>query len=137
MPDWDVNYVAILVATIAAMIIGFVWYLPAVAGKAWLAAIGKTEAEMRAAGKPSIYIAAVVVALVQMTVLAAVLGWAGVAGIQDGIIAGLLVWLLVFATVAMNVLFEGRSNSLYWVYGGNSLVTFVIAGAVIGWWRAM
>ena len=137
MPDWDVNYVAILVATIAAMIIGFVWYLPAVAGKAWLAAIGKTEAEMRAAGKPSIYIAAVVVALVQMTVLAAVLGWAGVAGIQDGIIAGLLVWLLVFATVAMNVLFEGCSNSLYWVYGGNSLVTFVIAGAVIGWWRAM
>jgi hypothetical protein len=37
----------------------------------------------------------------------------------------------------MNVLFEGRASTLYWIYGGNSLVTFVIAGAVIGWWRAM
>lgn len=137
MPDWDVNYVAVLITTVAAMVIGFVWYLPAVAGKTWMAAIGKTEAELRAAGTPSIYIAAVVLALVQMTVLAAVLGWADAAGIQDGIIAGILVWLLVFAAIAMNVLFEGRSKSLYWVYGGNSLVTFVIAGAVIGWWRAM
>jgi hypothetical protein len=83
MPDWDVNYVAVLVATIAAMVIGFLWYMPAVAGKAWMAAIGKTEAEIRAAGKPSIYIAAVVVAFVQMTVLAAALGWAGAFGVQD------------------------------------------------------
>jgi hypothetical protein len=137
MPVWDVSYPAVLVATIAAMIIGFVWYMPAAAGRPWMAAIGKTEAEVRAAGKPSIYVAAVILALIQMTVLAVVLGWAGASGIQDGIVAAVIVWLLVFAAIAMNIVFEGRPVSLYWVYGGNSLVTFVIAGAVIGWWRAM
>ncbi|MBM3508302.1 MAG: DUF1761 domain-containing protein [Alphaproteobacteria bacterium] len=137
MPDWDVNYAAVLVATVAAMIIGFIWYMPALAGKTWMAAIGKTEAEIRAGAKPSIYIAAFVLALLQMTVLAAVLGWAGASGIQDGIVTEVLVWILVFAAIALNILFEGRATALYWVYGGNSLVTFVIAGAVIGWWRAM
>lgn len=137
MPDWDVNYVAVLITTIAAMVIGFVWYLPVVAGKTWMTAIGKTEAELRSAGTPVVYVAAVFLAFLQMSVLAAILGWAGAAGIQEGIVVGVLVWLLVFAAVAMNVLFEGRSKPLYWVYGGNSLVTFVIAGAVIGWWRAM
>ena len=33
MPVWSVAYVGVLIAAIAAMVIGFVWYLPAIAGR--------------------------------------------------------------------------------------------------------
>jgi hypothetical protein len=32
--EWDVNYMAVLVATIAGVVIGAVYFMPAVAGKA-------------------------------------------------------------------------------------------------------
>ncbi len=135
---WDVNYVAVLVSAIAAMIIGAVYYLPAVAGKAWMNAIGKTEAEVRAAMTPRVLIAGFVLAILEMSVLAAIEGWAGTAGVADGVMVALIVWLgLTLPAASMNVLFEGRPTALHWVYGVNSLIIFAVAGAVIGWWRAM
>ena len=156
--EWDVNYVAVLVAAIAAMIIGAVYYLPAVAGKAWMNAIGKTEAEVRAAMTPRVLIAGFVLAILEMSVLAAIEGWAGAVGVADGVMVALIVWLglalpvgvadgvmvalivwlgLTLPAASMNVLFEGRPTALHWVYGVNSLIIFAVAGAVIGWWRAM
>ena len=42
--DWlsyifQVNWLAVLLAFIASMAIGFVWYLPAVLGKRWMEAV--------------------------------------------------------------------------------------------------
>ncbi len=36
-----------LVAALATLVLGFIWYNPKVFGNAWMTAIGKTEAEMR------------------------------------------------------------------------------------------
>ena len=40
--EWDVNYIAVVVAAVAGMVIGAVYFMPAVAGNAWMKAIGKT-----------------------------------------------------------------------------------------------
>ena len=50
--DWlsyisQINWLAVLLAFIASMAIGFVWYMPAVLGKRWMAAIGKTEEDLK------------------------------------------------------------------------------------------
>lgn len=39
-----------LVAALATMVIGFIWYNPKVLGGAWMKAIGKTEEQMREGG---------------------------------------------------------------------------------------
>ena len=36
-----------VVAALATLVLGFIWYNPKVFGNAWMTAIGKTEAEMR------------------------------------------------------------------------------------------
>lgn len=36
MPEVTVNYVAILVAVIASMILGYLWYSKMLFGKAWM-----------------------------------------------------------------------------------------------------
>ena len=45
------NWWAILVATVAAFVLGYVWYGP-VFGKAWLVALGKTEDEIQPLADP-------------------------------------------------------------------------------------
>ncbi|HVE75608.1 MAG TPA: DUF1761 domain-containing protein, partial [Actinomycetota bacterium] len=45
MPSVDVNWLAVLVATVAAMVLGFLWYGP-VFGRIWLAGMGKTQEQM-------------------------------------------------------------------------------------------
>ena len=50
--DWlshisQINWLAVLLAFVASMAIGFVWYMPAVLGKRWMAAIGKTEEDLK------------------------------------------------------------------------------------------
>jgi len=62
MMEWDVNYWAALVSVVAAMAIGAIYYSPAVAGKAWMNAIGKTPEEIKASAKPSMYIVTAVLA---------------------------------------------------------------------------
>lgn len=44
------------------MAIGAIYYSPAVAGKAWMNAIGKTPEEIKASAKPSMYIVTAVLA---------------------------------------------------------------------------
>ena len=133
--EWGVNYGSVLAAAIAAMVVGFVWYLPAIAGNAWSKATGKTAEEMRAAMTPVVLIEGFVIALFKATVLAAVIGWAAIDTLGGGIVMGVVIWLgLIFATQAETVLYEGRPSGLYWVLGGNSLVTFVVMGGLIAWW---
>ena len=40
------NWPAILAATVAGMLLGALWYSPLLFGKAWMRALGKTEAEV-------------------------------------------------------------------------------------------
>ena len=47
----EVNYLAILVATIAAAVLGMVWYSPALFGKAWMKLVGMSQKDLEAAKK--------------------------------------------------------------------------------------
>jgi hypothetical protein len=48
MHEIAINWLALLVAALARMILGAVWYSPPVLLKPWLAAAGISEAEMKA-----------------------------------------------------------------------------------------
>ena len=58
-----------MVSVVAAMVIGTIYYHPAVAGRAWMAAIGKTPEQIKADTKPTLYVITAVLALLQATVL--------------------------------------------------------------------
>ena len=52
-----------LVDVVAAMVFDAVYYSPAVAGRAWMATIGKTPEDIKTTNKPSLYIVTAVLAL--------------------------------------------------------------------------
>lgn len=135
MMEWDVNYWAALVSVVAAMVIGAIYYSPAVAGKAWMNAIGKTPEEIKASAKPSMYVVTAVLAFLQAIVLSAVISWAGDVSPWGGVLIGLLLWVGMAVPVISNTfLFEGRKRINHVISTGYYLITLVVMGGIIGAW---
>jgi hypothetical protein len=44
--NFGVNYLAVVVAEVVALVIGFVWYSPRVFGNRWMAYLGTTQAQL-------------------------------------------------------------------------------------------
>jgi len=87
----SVNYLAVLIAAVASMAWGFVWYHEKVAGSRWMAYIGKTAEQIQEDYSPIIFLPTFVGALVGTYVLALFLGWSGASGIGPGILVGVLI----------------------------------------------
>ena len=130
-----VNYLAILIAGVAGWIVGAIWY--GVLGKSWLAALGKTKAEIGAKqGTPAFYVPfvlALVAALVMAWVLAGLLGHLGAYSVRGGIISGAFCWLgFVVTTITVNNAFAGRKPMLTAIDAGHWLAVLVVMGAIVG-----
>ena len=129
MPDFThVSYVGILVAAVAHLVLGYVWYLPMVFGKRWEAASGKTLP-----GTP----APMTIAFMVVSALLAAYGLGllfGGIGLVNGAIWGALIWLYFVAPVsAAGVLFEGRSWMWWAITAGYWLVGLALMGAIVGY----
>ncbi len=130
------NYLAIIAAAIAAFVFGAVWYTTL--GKRWMAACGKTEAEIRNQGKSmpvGPMVASAIGLIVMSWALAGLIGHLGPGQVtlRNGIISGAFCWLgFVVTTVAVNYAYQGRKVALTVIDGAHWLGVLVIEGAVIG-----
>jgi hypothetical protein len=128
-----VNWLAVIVAAVAGIIVGFVWYAPPVFGRRWARASG---IDMQQPGQvnPMTYIGGFVVAVFTAYVLAVLSRGLGAATLVDGAIVGLLAWLGFVATwLTSGVFFERRSGEWWAINAGQAIVSLVIMGAIIGY----
>lgn len=137
--DWlshisQINWLAVALAFISSMAIGFVWYMPAVLGKRWMAAIGKTEEDLKnIGGGAGIWVPMVVAAALTAVLLAVLISKLGL----DSAVAGgwfALVLALVFRAgghVIHNG-FAGRPTAVTLIDSGHDLLAMTVAGAIIG-----
>jgi hypothetical protein len=132
MFDWgSISIIGVLAATIATMVLGFLWYSPVLFGKAWVRRVGLKMEEMSAGG-PLTYGLTALTALGGAFLLALLLTLVPSPSIGDGVAMGLLVGLSIAAKIGMNYLFEGKRFSLYLITIGYHVVSYVIAGAILG-----
>lgn len=97
----DINYLAVVVAAIAAMVLGFVWYGP-LFGKPWMQLMGFTKDtidQMKGKGMTKNYVLMMVGALVMAYVLAHALEFASDYTQTFGVTAGVMVGFLELAWV--------------------------------------
>lgn len=133
-----INYPAVLVAAILNMVLGALWYSPAVFGKAWMELVGfkPEDAQKRMAGMQRAYILTFIGSFVMAYALARVLWYAKVVSVGGGIMIGLLAWLgFVATTHGSNYLFEGKPFRLFTINMGYHLAALVIMGALLAVWR--
>ena len=135
MPNVDVNFWAVLLAAVANMLIGSVWYSKALFANRWMALIGKSEEDIRASGSNTSYIWMMVGALVMAYVMAHFVSYAEADTVTQGAVIGLWTWLgFVVTTKLSDVLFEGRPAGLFVINVGYFLVALPVMGAILAAW---
>jgi hypothetical protein len=123
------NYLAVLVAAVAAYVWGAAYYMTL--SKQWLAAVGMAQPNRSAAP----FIISFVALLAMAFVLAGSIGHLGPGNVtvKNGIISGIIVWAgFVLTTVFVNNAYPGRKYMLSIIDSIHWLGVLMIEGAVIG-----
>ena len=128
-----VNWIPVLAATIAAFVLGGIWYSPMAFGKAWVAANGFNIKSMKEKDRniSALFVLAFVLQWLTASLLSAVLGPNATAmyGLNVGLLAGAF-----FAATSLGVtyIFESRGWKLFLINGGYYVVSIALMGYILG-----
>jgi hypothetical protein len=130
----ELNYLAILAASLSTFLIGGLWYSPAVFGKLWMKENGLKEEEMKNSNMVKIFGLAFVLGLISAINLAMFLGPESdpVMGAVWGFAAG-FGWVATF--VGTHYLFERKSFKLFLINAGYSVVALTVMGIILAAWK--
>ncbi len=140
MTVMDVNLWSVLVAAIATMVLGFLWYSPMLFARPWMVAMGydpddktKMQEMQKSAGKS--YAISFVASLVSAFVLGKVIYVTTVSTALYGMKVGFAIWLGFVTTVQLTAkLFGNQSTRLYLINTGYQLVCYLAMGAILAVW---
>jgi hypothetical protein len=135
----EVNYLAVLVATVASFIIGWAWYSPLLFVKPWMKLRGMDYEAMRAQGMKmpwGIMAGEFVTTLVTAFFIAEFAAWVGAGSAVGGLILGFWIWLGFYATTMLGQVFwEKVPLKLYAINAGRWFVSILVMAAIIGAWH--
>lgn len=135
-----IRLLPVLVAAIATMVIGFLWFSPLLFARPWMVAMGydpndkaKMDAMRKSAGKS--YAIAFLASLVSAFVLAKIIDLTTVNTALYGMKVAFAIWLGFVTTVQLTAkLFENKPTKLYLINTGYQLVCYLAMGAIIASW---
>ena len=137
----EVNYIAVLIAAIVSMAIGFLWY-GQLFGKQWMKLKGYTEEDLKKEQKQmgKYYGLSFILASVTGYVLSHVMTLSQSFFKQDPLTTGLItafwMWLgFVFTVQATNTIFGDKKWKLLVIDTGHQLASLVAMGITLGLFR--
>jgi len=159
MEQLPINPIAIPIAAIAALVVGFVWYNPKVFGIAWMRESGMTEEKMKSGNMAKIFVFtflfAVLLAVQLMQMTNHQWGALGMVGgepetakasfeafmadygnvfrtYKHGALHGMLAGIFVaLPIIGINALFERKSAKYIFISAGYWIVTLAVMGAIL------
>ncbi len=127
-----INWWAVLVSTVAAFVLGGLWYGP-VFGNAWMAALGKTEADIEPTPTP--FIVSFFAALLTSIVLALLIKGLGIVTIAGGLLLGAVTGVgFIAAAMAPDTAFCGWGLRLFLIQSGYRVLYSIIMGGILTAW---
>lgn len=156
------NFPAILVAAVSALVVGFIWYNPKVFGNAWMDAAGMTDEQVKGGNMAKILILAFIFAiLLAFTMMQMSIHQTGVVSLiggdtsvalpsyaafmadyggdfrtfKHGLLHGVMAGIFVaLPIIGTNALFERKSAKYIFINSGYWIVTLGIMGGIICAW---
>jgi hypothetical protein len=135
-----VNLWSVLVAAVATMVVGFLWYSPILFARPWMIAMGHDPddksriAEMQKSAGP-LYGISMLASLLSAFVLGKIIDGLTINTALYGIKVAFAVWLGFVATVQLtDTLFGKKPIKLFLINTGYQLVCYLAMGAIIGAW---
>ena len=125
------NWLAVVIAAIANMVIGFLWYSNWAFGRSWVTLSGRTMGEGQQPGP--LYALSIVGALVQAITMAWFAANTGTASGSAGALLGLFVGIgFIAPAMFADVLFAGRPPRLYAITAGYQVLAAIVQGTIMG-----
>lgn len=136
----DINYWAVVLATLSSMVVGSIWYTPRVFGNYWMKTAGITPSgNARDAVWP--IVVTLIVSFVTAWVLAgaAFIAWDFYGGsfLLNAVVTAIVLWAgFTAARFITHDAFDGRPSGLTVLNIAHELVTLLIMALIIGVWPA-
>ena len=135
-----VNLLAVLVAAVTTMVLGFLWYSPMLFARPWMVLMGynpddKAALEEMRKGAGKNYAAAFVLGLITAFVLGKIVLVTSVHTAPYGLKIAFAIWLGFVTTVQFTaVLFAKKPFKLYAIDTGYQLVSYLAMGVILAVW---
>ena len=127
----EVNWIAVGLCAVSSLVLGAIWYSPALFARQWQTAAGLSEEQAGSGNMGVIFGTAFLLSLAAAAVFAMFLGKEMSLGAATaaGFAAGLF-W--VAASYGINYLFERRPMKLWLINGGYHTLQFTLFGLILG-----
>jgi hypothetical protein len=134
----EINYWAVLLATLSSMVVGFIWYTPKVFGTRW-AKLANVDMNRPGASAVLPIIVTVIVSFITAWVLAGAtsISWHFYGGgyMLNAIGTAVILWAgFTAARFITHDVFEGRPSSLTVLNIAHEIVTLLVMALIIGVW---
>ncbi len=134
----QIDYLALLVTTLAGFLIGWLWYSPVLFLKPWMAEMKIDEAKMKDSankGMAGFFIRGFLYTLFSTFALTILILSRGNPNYVKGAGIGLFVGLLLVGARMLNgAVWEQKSAKLMAILVGHEVVLFGVQGAILGAW---
>lgn len=131
----QVNLPAVVVASVVAMGVGFVWYHPKVFGDQWMKLQGLSKQDLDKSSMGMKFGIMFLATLVSGYILSIFIHYAGAYNLILGAKTGLWVWLgFIMPAGLANHLFSRKPLKFYLIQTGHHLTGLLIMGAILGSW---
>jgi len=135
----NINFLAVIAATLSTFVIGWLWYGP-LFGKSWMDAIGLTDEDLQQNSMAKIFGFAFVFELIMAFNLAMFFYGGGGGGSIITTVTGAFYGFLtgfgwIFFALAVNGLFERKSWRYIFINGGYWTISLTVMGLILGAWK--
>lgn len=135
-----INWLAVMVAVVASMVLAKTWFTPKTFGKPWRRYTGITPADSKKAGKGPIVLtlfANVITVIVLAMLMSLCAAFFQINSVLLALVVGFVAWLAFSATtLATHNAFEQKPQKLTLINNGYQLALFLITALIISWFGA-
>lgn len=126
-----VDWIAVLVATVVAFVLGGLWYSPVLFAKAWQQDTGLSDEQLNTASKGRIFGGSFILIAIGAIIFSMFVGPDPALGFAVGAGASVGIAWVAFS-FGVNYLFELKPMRLFLINGGYHAMQFILFGVVFG-----
>ncbi|MCZ2257272.1 DUF1761 domain-containing protein [Sporosarcina sp. G11-34] len=128
----QISIFAILLAVIANMIIGALWYSPVLFANVWLKSLGKSMEELQESSANIGYAYTTIAGVISAIVLSLFISLLDTVTIGEGALIGFLAGAGIASARELSpTFFEGRKYTLFFISAGYHIVSLTVMGIII------
>lgn len=138
MINLNTNWLAIIIAAVASMAVGFLWYSKILFGNEWIELSGmkKGDIDQSKKGMAKTYSISTLAAFVTAFVLKQFIDLFYIVSYIDALQLAFWIWFGFVATVMVtNVLYNKQSWKLFVINSGYQLASLMVMAVILSYWQ--